>query len=168
MSNEAKKYFIPVKGELVEVSEELYRAYYRPIWNTRYHARKNGECSCTKAQLWKCDGVCPGCPFYTAGKKVSLDTVIGGENDELTLGDTLEDDSQTIESIIIQKELLEALYEELDRLDPEGKRICELMMYHPRESPPKLWVWLVQLSNGTGQRYVTSCGTSLGITISNN
>lgn len=62
MSKEAKKYFIPVNGELVEVSEELYREYYRPIWNTRYHARKNGECSCTKAQLWKCDGVCPGCP----------------------------------------------------------------------------------------------------------
>ena len=57
MSKEAKKYFIPVNGELVEVSEELYREYYRPIWNTRYHARKNGECSCTKAQLWKCDGV---------------------------------------------------------------------------------------------------------------
>ncbi len=130
MSKEAKKYFIPANEELVEVSEELYRTYYRPIWNTRYHARKNGECCCIKAQLWKCDGVCPGCPFYTAGKKVSLDTVIGGENDELTLGDTLADDSQTIESIIIQKELLEALYEELDRLDPEGKRICELMMYH--------------------------------------
>ena len=48
MSSEAKKYFIPVNGELVEVSEELYREYYRPIWNTRYHARKNGECSCTK------------------------------------------------------------------------------------------------------------------------
>lgn len=110
MSKEAKKYFIPVNGELVEVSEELYREYYRPIWNTRYHVRKNGECSCTKAQLWKCDGVCPGCPFYTAGKKVSLDTVIGGENDELTLGDTIADDSQTIESIIIEKELLEALY----------------------------------------------------------
>ncbi len=98
MSKEAKKYFIPANEELVEVSEELYREYYRPIWNTRYHVRKNGECSCTKAQLWKCDGVCPGCPFYTAGKKVSLDTVIGGENDELTLGDTIADDSQTIES----------------------------------------------------------------------
>ena len=120
MSSEAKQYFIPANEELVEVSEELYREYYRPIWNTRYHVRKNGECSCTKAQLWKCDGVCPGCPFYTAGKKVSLDTVIGGENDELTLGDTLADDSQTIESIIIQKELLEALYEELDRLDPKA------------------------------------------------
>lgn len=135
MSSEVKKYFIPVNGELVEVSEELYRAYYRPIWNTRYHARKNGECSCTKAQLWKCDGVCPGCPFQTEGKKISLSTVIGGEDNDLTLGDTLRDDSQTIESIIIEKELLEALYEELDHLDPEGKRICELMMYHSeRES----------------------------------
>lgn len=47
----------------------------------------------------------------------------------------MRDDSPTLESIIIQKELLEALYEELDRLDPEGKRICELMMYHSeRES----------------------------------
>ena len=135
MSNEAKKYFIPVNGKLVEVSEELYRAYYRPIWNTRYHAQKNGECCCTKVQLWKCDGVCPGCPFNTAGKKLSLETVIGDEDDDITLGDTLADDSPTIESIIIQKELLEALYEELDRLDPEGKRICELMMYHSeRES----------------------------------
>lgn len=67
--------------------------------------------------------------------KISLDTVIGGEDNDLTLSDTLRDDSPTIESIIIQKELLEALYEELDRLDPEGKRICELMMYHSeRES----------------------------------
>lgn len=67
--------------------------------------------------------------------KISLSTVIGGEDNDLTLGDTLRDDSQTIESIIIEKELLEALYEELDRLDPEGKRICELMMYHSeRES----------------------------------
>ena len=60
-------YFIPVDGTPIEVSEEIYRAYYQPIWNTRYHAQKNGECRCTKAQLWKCDGVCPGCPFYAAG-----------------------------------------------------------------------------------------------------
>lgn len=87
MSNDAKKYFIPVNGSPIEVSEEVYRAYYQPIWNTRYHAQKNGECRCTKAQLWKCDGVCPGCPFHAAGKKVSIDTPIGGEDDELTLCD---------------------------------------------------------------------------------
>lgn len=130
MSNEAKKYFIPVDGNPIEVSEEVYRAYYQPIWNTRYHAQKNGECRCTKAQLWKCDGVCPGCPFYAAGKKVSIDTPIGGEDDELTLGDTLADDTPSAESILVDKELLDALYDELNRLDPEGKRICELLMYH--------------------------------------
>ena len=66
MQNNDKKYFIPVDGTPIEVSEEIYRAYYQPIWSTRYHAQKNGECRCTKAQLWKCDGVCPGCPFYAA------------------------------------------------------------------------------------------------------
>ena len=128
MSNDAKKYFIPVNGSPIEVSEEVYRAYYQSIWNTRYHAQKNGECRCTKAQLWKCDGVCPGCPFHAAGKKVSIDTPIGGEDDELTLCDTLSDDAPSAESILMDKELLDALYDELNRLDPGGRRICELIM----------------------------------------
>nr|DAW08177.1 MAG TPA: RNA polymerase sigma factor [Caudoviricetes sp.] len=130
MQKKANRYFIPIDGMPIEVSEEVYRAYYRPIWNTRYHAQKNGECRCTKAQIWKCDGVCPGCPFYAAGKKVSLDTTIGGEDDDLTLGDTLADDAPTADSILMDEELLKALYDELDRLDPEGKRICALMMHH--------------------------------------
>lgn len=114
MQNNDKKYFIQVDGNPIEVSEEVYRAFYQPIWNTRYHAQKNGECRCTKAQLWKCDGVCPGCPFYAAGKKVSIDTPIGGEDDELTLGDTLADDTPSAESILMDKELLDALYDELN------------------------------------------------------
>ena len=128
MKPKDKKYFIPVNGTPVEVSEEIYRAYYQLIWNTRYHAQKNGECRCTKAQLWKCDGVCPGCPFHTARKTVSLDTPVDGEEDGLTLGDTLADDAPTPESLLMEKELLEALYEKLDRLAPDGRRICELIM----------------------------------------
>lgn len=130
MSNEAKKYFIPVDGTLIEVSEEVYRAFYRPIWNTRYHAQKNGECRCTKGQLWKCDGICPGCPFYTAGKKISIDAPISNEDDELTLGSTLTADEPTPDSILINEQLLTALYDELERLDPEGRRICELLMHY--------------------------------------
>lgn len=122
MQNNDKKYFIPVDGTPIEVSEDVYRAYYQPIWNTRYHAQQNGECRCTKAQLWKCDGICPGCPFYAAGKKVSIDTPIGGEDDELTLGDTLADDAPSAESILMDKKLLDALYDELNRLDPDGRR----------------------------------------------
>ena len=108
--------------------QSLLTVKFDKIWNTRYHAQKNGECRCTKAQLWKCDGVCPGCPFYAAGKKVSIDTPIGGEEDELTLGDTLADDASSAESILMDKELLDALYDELNRLDPDGRRICELIM----------------------------------------
>lgn len=59
-----------------------------------------------------------------------MDTPIGGEDNELTLGDTLADDTPSAESILMDKELLDALYDELNRLDPEGKRICELLMYH--------------------------------------
>ena len=40
MQNNDKKCFIPVDGTPIEVSEEVYRAYYQPIWNTRYHAKK--------------------------------------------------------------------------------------------------------------------------------
>ena len=126
--NQGKRYYIPVDGEFVEVTEEVYLAYYQPIWNTRYHAQKNGECRCTKAQLWKCDGICPGCPYYAAGKKVSIDTPIGGEDDDLTLGDTLTAGAPSPESIAADRELLQALYAELERLDPDGKRICQLIM----------------------------------------
>lgn len=31
MQNNDKKYFIPVDGTLIEVSEDVYRAYYQPI-----------------------------------------------------------------------------------------------------------------------------------------
>ena len=124
----SKHFFIPVDGTPIEVSEEVYRAYYQPVWITRYNACQNGECCCTAAHLWKCDGVCPGCPFYAAGKKVPIDTPIGGEDDELTIGDTLAGNAPTPESLLMDKELLEALYDELDRLGPNGRRICELIM----------------------------------------
>lgn len=149
MQSNDKKYFIPVNGTIIEVSEEVYRTYYRPIWNTRYHAQKNGECRCTKAQLWKCDGVCPGCSFYTAGKKVSIDTPIGGGDDELTLCDTMADDAPSAESLLMDKELLDALYDELIHLDPEEKRICELLMFHSEREAAEIMC----LSRSTFKRH---------------
>lgn len=128
MQTKDKHYFIPANGDLIEVTEEQYRAYYRPIWKTRYHAQKNGECTCTKGQLWKCDGVCPGCPFHSAGKVLSLDKPVADEDGKITFGDTIADDSPSPEDILLEAELLEALYAELDRLDPDGRRICELIM----------------------------------------
>lgn len=45
----------------------------------------------------------------------------------LTLRDTLISDEASPEAIAMDKALLAALYEELDRLDPDGRRICELV-----------------------------------------
>lgn len=46
----------------------------------------------------------------------------------MTLGDTLTDEAPSPESIAADRELLQALYAELERLDPDGKRICQLIM----------------------------------------
>ncbi len=124
---EDRKYFIPVNGKPVEVSENDYRTYYRPIWRARKQAQKNEECVCPKDILWKCDGDCVGCQFHTEAKTVSLDTPIGDDGDEITLADTLADDAPDSDSILIEEEILNVLCDELERLDPEGKRIFELM-----------------------------------------
>lgn len=72
----------------------------------------------------------PGLPVLRCWEEGISRHGIGGEDDDLTLGDTLADDAPTADSILMDEELLKALYDELDRLDPEGKRICELMMHH--------------------------------------
>ncbi len=128
MQNTVKHYFIPVNGNPVEVNEETYRDFYRPVWRTRYHAQKNGECVCPKSQLWKCDGICPGCRYNAAGRKVSLNDPICDDDPNLTLEDVLESSDPSPESILMDRELLDALYDELNRLDPDGRRICELIM----------------------------------------
>ncbi len=57
----------------------------------------------------------------------------------MTIGDTIQDESPSPESIAIDHALLEMLYQELEELDPEGRRICELMMNcSEREAAAKL------------------------------
>ena len=50
------------------------------------------------------------------------------DSEDLTLGDTISSDEPTPESLLVDKAVLDALYDELDRLDPDGRRICELIM----------------------------------------
>ena len=123
-----KKYYVIVEEEFVEVSEDVYRAYYQPIWRVRYYARKNDECRCPKHSLWKCDGICPGCQFYTSRKTISLDDPLeGGSVEGLTLGAVPANKEVPLSSMIERFELIEALHKELARLSPEDRLICELI-----------------------------------------
>ena len=51
MTNKDKKYFIPVSGQWVEVSKEIYYEYYRPIWRTRNNAKYRNQCHCPKSVI---------------------------------------------------------------------------------------------------------------------
>ena len=48
--------------------------------------------------------------------------------------------------MLTEKELLNTLYEELDRLDPDGRRICELIMQGKTER---------EIAAGMGKRQST-------------
>lgn len=50
------------------------------------------------------------------------------EEDGITLHETLADESQLIESIVEDAVLLEELLQALEELDPEGKKMCRLIM----------------------------------------
>ena len=127
MENNAKRYLIPVNGQLIEVSEEVYKEYYRPIWRTRKRAQLAGSCACPKSQLWKCDGECQLCSFSATGDQVSLSTPIGGDHGEIPLSDRICDDV-TPESRLFRKDLIEALYSALTQLDSDSRQLCFYIM----------------------------------------
>ncbi len=116
----------PTKVTLEPITEEQYRALYPEIWRTQKQMRKLGRCVCPTAKLWACDADCLICEHCAVGNQISIDSPISDAED-LTLADTLADDAPTPESIALDCDLLQALYEELARLDPEGKRICALI-----------------------------------------
>jgi len=126
MKKQDKQYFIRLDKQYIPVTEEVYKACYRPIWRTHYHASKNGQCGCTD---WKrCEGDCGLCRYRAAGNTLSLDAEYEGEEgSKLTLLDTIEDPTANVEDIVMYKLLLEELFHALDELDPDSRRICELI-----------------------------------------
>ncbi len=107
------------------MSEEVYKEYYRPIWRVFRKAHDHGECSCLGKDWWKCEGDCLTCEFHLGSSVRSLDSLI---TDETTLLDVIYDESPNIHTVLEERDLLIALFQKLETLDPEGKRICELVM----------------------------------------
>lgn len=128
-TNREYKVYLHSTKEWIPVTEEVYRVYYRDIWATRKRAQAHGQCMCPKSKTWMCDGDCLVCEFRSAGDNLSLDyTVEDGEGNQKSWADDLQDDTPDAQSIMEDRELLCALYQKLQELDPEGRRICELIM----------------------------------------
>ena len=126
---EPKRVYLPASDQWVEVDDEIYHEYYRPIWAHRKKMQSHGRCACPKGKSWVCDADCGRCSFSAGGDMRSLDfECTDGEGGAYTLAETLADESPDAQAIIEDRELLDALFRKLDDLDPEGRRICELLL----------------------------------------
>lgn len=112
--------FVYLNGEPIPVTEEVYLAWYRPVWLTHDFARRHGQCSLNRWQL--CEGDCGICRFKMAGDHSSLDAL----RDAYEL-EPADPDSDP-ECIVMETILLEELLDELDRIDPNGRRIAKALL----------------------------------------
>jgi len=141
MTNESKKYYIPLPKtedaptgyiefyrdfQFVEVSEEVYRTYYQPIWRTWKETHRHGAC---RGIEWKrCLGDCATCTRYQRGSDIlSLDVVVD-EDECTTVADMLIDPEPLIDEVLTQNAVLEELLNALQEIDPDGRRIGELLL----------------------------------------
>ena len=68
---ENKKFYVTIKGKQIEVTEEVYRAYVRPIRKEQRQKRRDWRCKILdeKGMLVRCSNKCEECPYAQAGKK---------------------------------------------------------------------------------------------------
>ena len=111
---------------------------YPEIWRTQKRMQRSGCCVCPPRQLWACDADCAVCPYFKKQEEtLPLDAPIDGE-ESLVVADTIPDNTQSPEEIAADRALLDALWRELDALDPEGRRICELLSGHSERQAAEL------------------------------
>lgn len=105
MENKDKTRTLKIRGQEVEVSEEVYRAYIRPIRAEQRRKRREWKCqklSETGGYYVRCKERCEKCPFYIAGNnatgnKLSLDRMADD-------GVDIEDCNADLEANYIEKE----------------------------------------------------------------
>lgn len=108
--------YIEIDGQQISVTEEVYRAYKRPIWAE--HKRKEREMRCRDEKGNRCNRDCSKCDKQRTGSVLSLDKFA---EEGFDVADTVD-----IAELVADKLLFEELYKSLEELDPENRRIMEL------------------------------------------
>jgi len=134
--NQTNQFKIYLKDlhQWVPVSKTDYDNYYRDINAYRRRQQEHGRCVCPASKRYLCDMDCWTCRFHKAGDELSLDYTVTDENgNEKSWLDDLPDDAPSAQSILEDRELLDTLISKLDKLDPDGRRICELLLQEKSE-----------------------------------
>lgn len=112
--------YIEIDGQQIPVSEEIYRAYKRPLWAD--HKRKEREKRCFisdgRGGTKRCTGDCSVCQEQRTGNILSLDKF---QEEGIEAPDSFD-----LAELVADQQLLEELYTALEELDPENRRIMEL------------------------------------------
>ena len=69
MENKDKRFYLTIKGQQVEVSEDVYRAYVRPIRAEQRRKRREWKCQIKgkNGKLVRCQKDCRECRYAQSG-----------------------------------------------------------------------------------------------------
>lgn len=125
--NHVSKIYIRGLG-LVETSPEHKKDYENECARIRMKMQYHGECHVTKANINRCDGICVGCPFRSAGKFVSIHDTVQTDS-ALTYADVLPaSEAYSPEGVLARKTLREELSRIFAGLTDEERQIIRLVV----------------------------------------
>lgn len=111
---------LTVNNQVVDVTEEVYRAIKRPSWTERKHKEREKRCivSNDRGGTKRCTDDCGKCDNQRTGSVLSLEKFI---DDGFEFAGAVD-----VAGLIEDKLRLEELCDALDELDPDNRRILEL------------------------------------------
>ena len=131
--NEKKEFYVTIKGEKVMVSEEVYRAYIRPLRAERLRRLRAWKCKVKgkKGNLVRCQEDCSKCPYALAGKNAMGNTLSLDEFKEG--GVEILDRNIDLETAYIEKEERtsnqERLHKAILQLTPRQQEIVQMLYF---------------------------------------
>ena len=109
-------YYIVISGQLIFVSEAVYRTIRQDEWRIAKQEERTRKCRDEHGN--RCKKKCADCPFFQSGAHLSLERMIEDGHEPA--------DSHDILSILMKRELIAALQSELSLLDESSRKILLL------------------------------------------
>ena len=111
-----KQRYIEIDDVQVAVSEEVYRAFMRPIWAERKKREREKRCRGKKGN--RCVDDCSECRETRSGRPISTERMAEYGRDV--------PDPADMEEIIVKKQMLKELNSAVLQLSPKDRRIINL------------------------------------------
>ena len=126
--NNTRRIYIRSQRRWQEVPEDVYQEHIRFHDTYRHRMQDRGLCSCPRSKWWTCDADCLTCEYRNADVIASLDSPIGEDDDDLTLMDTIADDSVSVSELATDRIVLGQLFKRLADMMPEAENIGKLRL----------------------------------------